>query len=223
MKPNKLVIFDLDGTLADTVASIAEGMNRAIESKGKERIPEDVIKTFVGSGAAVLARLSYEYRGLPADEESVAEGVGLFNRFYRDVALEAVPYPGVAELLSELKNEGVTLGVYSNKPDVFVRPIVDHLFGEGTFKIAQGQTDRPRKPDPTVLLEIIEEQGSDIGHTVYVGDSDVDVKTALNAGTHLSAVSWGYRSEELLIETGAKFVTNDPAELLRDIKSKLKL
>ncbi len=217
----KLCVFDLDGTLCDTVKSIAEGMNRVIEEKGCERIPDDIIKTFVGSGVGVLATLSYEYRGLPIDEESINEAIALFRTHYENVCLDVTPYNGVREILTELKSRGVLLGVYSNKPDRFVRIISCSVFGENTFAFTVGQTERPRKPDPTVLLELIESVGSSPENTVYVGDSDIDVLTALNAETELSAVSWGYRSEEILRETGASFVTTDPEALLMDIKKKL--
>lgn len=218
---NKTVVFDLDGTLADTAATIAEAMNRVIEEKGAERIPNDRIITFVGNGVGVLVEKAYAYRGIPCSLEDEAEAIVRFHEFYSENHTDAEAYPGMIKVVRSLYESGVTLGVYSNKPNRFVKPIVDKIFGENVFAFAVGQTERPRKPDSTVLLELIEAVGSTPECTVYVGDSEVDVKTALNANTMLSAVSWGYRSAETLKEAGAAFITDDADELLDDIKTKL--
>lgn len=220
---NKTVIFDLDGTLADTAPSLAEAMNAVIAEKGMERIPDEKIISFVGNGISVLVRKAYAYVGLPCDDATVAEGIERFRFYYAKNHTEAPIYPGVTELVKELKECGVVLGVLSNKPDRFVKPITDALFGEETFAFSVGQTDKPRKPDPTVLLELIASVDSTPESSVYVGDSDVDVRTAHNAGTHLCAVSWGFRSEEVLRAAGADFITDSAEALLNEIKKILKL
>ena len=220
---NKTVIFDLDGTLADTAPSLADAMNAVVVEKGKERIPDDKIISFVGNGVSVLVRKAYDYVGLSCNEAEEAEGIERFRFYYAKNHTEAPIYSGVAELVCELKKYGVILGVLSNKPDRFVKPITDTLFGEGTFAFSVGQTDKPRKPDPTVLLELIESVDSSPENCIYVGDSDVDVKTAHNAGVRLCAVSWGFRSEEVLRDAGADFVTDSAEALLNEIKKILKL
>ena len=220
---SKTVIFDLDGTLADTAPSLAEAMNAVIVEKGRERIPDDKIISFVGNGISVLVRKAYDYVGLSCNEAEEADGIERFRFYYAKNHTDAIVYPGVAELVDELKRLGVVLGVLSNKPDRFVKPITDALFGEGTFAFSVGQTDKPRKPDPTVLLELIGSVDSTPECCIYVGDSDVDVKTAHNAGVHLCAVSWGFRSEEVLREAGAEFITDSAEALLDEIKKILKI
>lgn len=220
---NKTVIFDLDGTLANTAPSLAEAMNAVIAEKGMDRIPDDKIISFVGNGVAVLVRKAYAYAGLPLDEDSEREGIERFRFYYAKNHTEAPLYPGVAGVVEELRKCGVILGVLSNKPDRFVKPITDALFGENVFAFSVGQTDRPRKPDPTVLLELISSVGSSPENCVYVGDSDVDVATAHNAGVHLCAVSWGFRSADVLGEAGADFITDSSDMLLCEIKRLLNL
>ena len=220
---NKTVIFDLDGTLANTAPSLADAMNAVVTEKGKERIPDDKIISFVGNGIAVLVRKAYAYAGLPCDETAVAEGIERFRFYYAKNHTEAPSYPGVDELLKKLKEHGVVLGVLSNKPDRFVKPITDTLFGDGTFAFSVGQTDKPRKPDPTVLLELVALADSTPANCIYVGDSDVDVVTAHNAGVHMCAVSWGFRSEDVLKAAGAEFITDSAEELLEQIKKILNL
>ena len=114
---NKTVIFDLDGTLADTAPSLAEAMNAVIAENGMERIPDEKIISFVGNGISVLVRKAYAYVGLPCDDATVAEGIERFRFYYAKNHTEAPIYPGVTELVKELKECGVVLGVLSNKPD----------------------------------------------------------------------------------------------------------
>lgn len=220
---NKTVVFDLDGTLAYTAPSLAEAMNEVIVEKGRNKIPEDKIISFVGNGIAVLVKSSYEYSGLSCDDDSIADGIDRFRYYYAKNHTEATIYPGVDTVVEELKKCGVVLGVFSNKPDRFVKPISDTLFGEDVFAFSVGQTDKPRKPDPSVLLELIASADSTPDNCVYVGDSEVDVKTAHNAGTHLCAVSWGFRSVEVLRAAGADFITDSSDELLNEIKKILNL
>jgi len=171
----------------------------------------------------LLVRRAYAYVGIPCDDEDEAKGIERFRFHYAKNHTDAPPYPGVEKVIEELKKCGVVLGVLSNKPDRFVKPITDTLFGDDAFAFSVGQTEKPRKPDPTVLLELIASVDSSPESCVYVGDSDVDVRTAHNAGTHLCAVSWGFRSAEILKEAGAEFITDSADELLCQIKKILKI
>lgn len=208
----KLLILDLDGTLADTIESIREGVNIAMNKYGYPERSYDEIRRAIGNGARELIRLS-----LP--EGSDADLVDRVFRDYHAAYGETYThctecYEGIPESLLALKERGYTLAVLSNKQDVYVKELVKILLPEGLISSAAGQTDLPKKPDPTVPLMIASSLGFAPSETAFIGDSEVDVLTGKNAGMLTVGCSWGYRDRPVLVESNADFVLDRPSELV---------
>lgn len=211
-----LVIFDLDGTLVDSIYDLADCANLALR---KMSLPENTLQeyySFVGNGMESLIRNSMKSQG--QNEELYKEVRAEFDRLY---ALhcndKTVAYEGVAELLRKLAESNVATAVLTNKAHEFVEGILGKCFPEHKFLIAWGNREgMKRKPEPDSLLQLIAEAGREPKECVYVGDSEVDVRTAYNAGVDLVCVKWGFRSEEQLVASGAEVIT-DSAEELYDI------
>ena len=215
----KIAVFDLDGTLAHTAPTLAAGMNIFLRESGREEIPYELMEAFLGNGARVLLNNVYEYLGLPREKKDIDEALEGFFVSYGQTFLDAELYDGIEDTVRMLTDGGVSVGVLSNKPDRFVLPLVKKLFPDIPIAFAVGQTDRPRKPDPTVLLELIAKAGSDVEHCVYIGDSDVDIKTAKNARVTSCAVTWGYRPRDLLTELSPDLIADTPKELYDILKN----
>ena len=210
----KLLIFDLDGTLADTIESIREGVNLAMRKYGFPERSYEEVRRAIGNGARDLIR-----RSMPA--EALEDGA-LFERVFADyhafygktyVHCDTC-YDGIVEALCELKKRGYTIAVLSNKQDEYVRALVKNLIPEGVVSVAMGQTELPKKPDPTVPLLIAQGLGFAPAETAFIGDSEVDVQTGRNAGMVTVGCSWGYRERSLLVDGGAHAVLDAPRELL---------
>lgn len=210
----KLLILDLDGTLADTIESIREGVNIAMNKYGYPERNYDEVRRAIGNGARELIRLS-----MPEPGRSDAELVDRVFRDYHAAYGETYThctecYEGIPESLLTLKERGYTLAVLSNKQDVYVKELVKILLPEGLIASAAGQTDLPKKPDPTVPLMIASELGFAPSETAFIGDSEVDVLTGKNAGMLTVGCSWGYRDREVLVDSSADFVLDRPSELV---------
>ena len=211
----KAVIFDLDGTLADTIASITYCGNLALSRFGLPSFGEEDYKHFVGDGAAMLIRRAL----LAAGDERLEHFDEVYETyleiFAKDCMYQVKPYEGICALLEELKHLSVRIAVLSNKPDADSRRVVDELFGKGYFDFVQGQReDIPRKPDPAGVYRIMEAFVLPAGDFLYVGDSGVDMKTGRAAGIFTVGVLWGFRDREELVENGADAVISKPLELL---------
>lgn len=208
----KLLIFDLDGTIADTIWSIREGVNLALALHGYESRSYEQIRDAIGNGAYELIR-----RSLPTeageDRATVARVLADYDRLYGSTYSHIDGcYDGMMETLVSLKQKGYTLAVLSNKQDAYVRKIVELLFCDGFISVARGQTDDcPKKPDPTAALMIAEQLGVSAQDCAFIGDSEVDVMTAKNAKMTVVGCSWGYRSADLLRE--ADVIAESPCEL----------
>ena len=211
----KAVIFDLDGTLADTIASIAWCGNRAFARFGLPSFTEAEYKRFVGDGAAMLVRRALLAAGdgkLSRFDEVYQEYRDIFSR---DCMYQVKPYEGIVPLLSELKKRGIRIAVLSNKPDADSRHVVEELFGKGYFGHVQGQAEGiPRKPDPAGVYRIMEAFGMRAEDFLYVGDSCVDMRTGKAAGLFTVGVLWGFRDRAELEENHADAVIARPEELL---------
>ena len=211
----KAVIFDLDGTLADTIASIAWCGNRALARFGLPSFTEAEYKRFVGDGAAMLVRRALLAAGdgkLSRFDEVYQEYRDIFSR---DCMYQVKPYEGIVPLLSELKKRGIQIAVLSNKPDADSRHVVEELFGKGYFDHVQGQAEGiPRKPDPAGVYRIMEAFGMRAEDFLYVGDSCVDMRTGKAAGLFTVGVLWGFRDRAELEENHADAVIARPEELL---------
>ena len=211
----KAVIFDLDGTLADTIASITYCGNLALSRFGLSSFGEEDYKHFVGDGAAMLIRRALLAAGDERLEHFDEVYEAYLEIFAKDCMYQVKPYEGICALLEELKRLSVRIAVLSNKPDADSRRVVDELFGKEYFDFVQGQReDIPRKPDPAGVYRIMEAFGLPAGDFLYVGDSGVDMKTGRAAGIFTVGVLWGFRDREELVENGADAVISKPLELL---------
>lgn len=196
------VIFDLDGTLLDTLTDLTNSANATARKYGFEEHSREEICSFVGNGIRNLIR-----RILPGGEDNplIDEVEKSFREHYgRHCLDETEPYPGIMALLDYLKKEGCRTAIVSNKADFAVKKLKDVYFGE-LIEVAVGEREGvSRKPAPDAVWEALRELGTDCSRAVYVGDSDVDILTARNAGMDSILVSWGFRSREFLLEHGAQ-------------------
>lgn len=208
----KYVAFDLDGTVADTLADLAAAVNYALTKRGLAPYPVEAYRQFVGNGVDNLMMTVLKEHSTP---EAVVEMKADFTAYYTEHCLDYTDvYPGMADLLKHLEDRGVKTAVISNKPNQYVPRILHKLYPDHHFTPAWGQQpDIPRKPAPDALLKAIELCGVEREETLYVGDSNVDVIFAHNAGVKVCGVSWGFRGAEELREAGADFIVNDVDEL----------
>lgn len=211
----RLVIFDLDGTLLDTIGDLAASCNHTLEQFGHPTHPIAAYPMFVGNGIAKLVE-----RALPAEcrEAEYVERVRRsFVEYYRaHIADYSYPYDGVVNLLDELAERGVMMAVASNKFHEGTVALIDHFFGCERFVAVYGQREGvPIKPDPTVVEQIVAEAGVRREEVLYVGDSGVDMRTAVAADVRSVGVTWGFRSREELIETGAVHLVDRAEEILK--------
>jgi len=213
-KKFKAVLFDLDGTLLDTLQDIADSANAALRHLGFTGHPAEAYKYFVGGGIEELAE-----RALPQSErnaDTVAECLKLTRSEYqRRWAVHTRPYPGIREMLYELRNRNVPTAVLSNKPHEFTCRIVEEFFGDYVFVSVRGATENvPVKPDPTVALQIAGQMKIPPAQFVYVGDSGTDMQTAVAAGMYAVGALWGFRTKDELVRTGTDRLIESPCELV---------
>ena len=211
----RLVIFDLDGTLIDSLGDLADAMNAVLDEMRYPVHPMDSYRHFVGDGIAMLVR-----RALPSevvDDIEIPEVVAAMRKEYSGRWLATTrPFPEIPELLATLRSRQIYTAVLSNKPDHATQEIVGELFAENAFEVVQGALDDvPLKPDPTSTLEIISELGVSPQQTVFVGDTPIDMMNGTKAGTQTVGVTWGFRETHELVDAGADHVIHRPLELLR--------
>ncbi|MCD7936960.1 MAG: HAD family hydrolase [Tannerellaceae bacterium] len=209
----KLVIFDLDGTLLDTVADLAHSTNYALELCGFPVHPVSAYKQFVGNGINKLFE-----RALPEGmktEENVLKIRSYFVPYYNEHNMEAsAPYPGILSLLNTLREKGIQLAVASNKYQTATEALVNHYFSEFSFTAVLGQREGiPVKPDPSIVYEILQRAGVRKEDTLYVGDSGVDMQTAFRAGIISAGVTWGFRPRADLEENQAVYIVDTTEEI----------
>ena len=211
----KACIFDLDGTLTDTLDSLTYSVNETMKEMNLSGITREQCRMFVGNGSKVLLEKTLEASGDP-DRLRIEEAMEVYDRIFKvNCTYKVVPYEGIKELLDDLKNRGLKLAVLSNKPDREVKSVVSKIFGEGLFDIARGQLESvPRKPDPSAVFAIADELEVEKEEIMYIGDSEVDICTGCNADVKTVGVSWGFREKRILMEAGAKCIIDRPKELL---------
>ena len=208
------VIFDLDGTLADTLEDLADSMNRVLTMQGLPVHSYDAYRYFIGKGvknlvAETLPRekrseeyLSWYYDSVVAD-------------YRKNCLVKTRLYDGIADVISRLRGHGIKLAVFSNKPDDLTKRIVEALAGTQNFEMVLGaQAGMPVKPDPAGALLISAHLGIAPGSILYLGDTDIDMMTANNAGMFAVGALWGFRTKDELLESGARAVISHPLELL---------
>jgi phosphoglycolate phosphatase len=205
-------IFDLDGTLVDSIGDIANATNWALAQHGLDPHPEDAYRTFLGEGLQVLITKALG----PSHAHLIDQVMAAYRREYaRKLVEHTVPYPGIVVTLDELAKRRVPLAVLSNKPHEYTVPIVEAIFPDTTFVAVFGHRKHcERKPDPASALEIAQRFGVSPGSCLFVGDTPIDVHTAANAGMVSVGVSWGFRSPAELQRAGARHLVNSAQELL---------
>lgn len=210
------VIFDLDGTLSDSIISIAYCANRALEKYGLSPFVTDRYKYFVGDGAATLIHRCVENQ--ETDRSDLYEQVKAeYDRLFAvDCMYKVKPYPGIVELLQELKKRQIPIAVLSNKPHPNTLKVIHDLFGDDMFTIVQGQIPQiEKKPSPDGVLYIAEKLGIPAEQFLYVGDTNTDMQTGKNAGAFTVGVLWGFRDRKELEDNDADAIIETPMELLQ--------
>lgn len=208
----KAVIFDLDGTLLNSIGDLATAVNFALEKNGLSALPLETVKGYVGNGAGLLIeRSSKMKRGSPEFKKCYED----FLSYYKEhMAVLTKPYEGICEVLSRLKSREIKTGILSNKPDMAVKPLSEHYF-KNLIDFALGEKEgSPGKPDPAGVFEVMKELKSGKADTLYVGDSEVDILTGRNAGLKTLSCLWGFKTREFLIEKGAETLIEKPSEIL---------
>lgn len=213
MKHYRTVIFDLDGTLLNTIDDLANSLNHTLDKFGFPTRTRYEVQSFVGNGLRKLLERAIP-NGLqnPQFEEVFVQ----FKTHYTSHCKEiTVPYPGVMEVLNTLYEKQIPMAIVSNKNDAAVKELALDFFN-GLIPVAIGEREGiSKKPAPDTVLTALSELGADASTAVYVGDSDVDIQTAANSGMDCISVSWGFRGREFLEKEGASVIIDTPSELLK--------
>lgn len=208
----KAYIFDLDGTLLDTLLDLANAVNFAMRSKGYPERTLTEVRSFIGNGIRVLIK-----RAVPdgTSDGDYVEALEIFTKYYLEhIADYTKPYDGMIDVVKALQSRGCKVGVLSNKAHFAAQAVVKDFFGD-IFDIVVGKMDEfPTKPEPESLFYTMKELGVAPEECIYIGDSDVDVLTAHNAGLPCIGVTWGNRDKDVLAASGAEYIANTPEEIL---------
>ncbi len=207
----RAVLFDLDGTLTDTIDDISDAMNRSLRVHG---LPEWTVAEYcylVGDGAKVLAQRAVR------DRQDLALSVQKEYQAYYEThtRVKSKPYEGIPEMLRAMTENGFPLAVFSNKPDADTKNVVSHFFPDVAFQVVRGQVEGvPVKPDPMGALAVAQALGVRPDEVLYLGDTATDMRCAVNAGMHPVGVLWGFRKRDELEESGAEWIIAHPLEAL---------
>lgn len=209
----KAVLFDLDGTIADTLQDLAFGANYVLEQNGYDTHEIEKYKMFVGNGIPKLIE-----RILPEQERTDENLQRIKKQFVEYYGVhycdKTKPYEGVVDMLAQLKEKGIKIAVVTNKAQAMADAVVNKLFGESFCKVYGQREDVPTKPDPTLTHIAMKDLDVTPDECLFVGDSNVDMQTANNSGAKAVGVLWGFRGEEELKAAGAKAIISYPAQLL---------
>ncbi len=213
---NKVVIFDLDGTLTNTIKSIQFCANSALKEHGLQTFPAALYKYFVGNGVEELIRRALEAAG---DKELVnyQRVYDSYQNYFEEYSLyEVTVYDGIQELLEELKSAGIYLAVYTNKPHDKAVRVVDEIFGKGYFDLIVGaHSGKKNKPDPNGIYYIANTLDIDLSDVIYLGDTDTDMMTGKNAGVCTLGVLWGFREYDELKKYNPDGIISFPSQMLK--------
>ena len=207
----KLVVFDLDGTVLNTIGGLTHAVNEALAMNGLPGKTKEEVQAMVGNGTRKLIERSL---GADASAELIEKVYTDYQKFYaQNCSYDTFPYDGVKEMLVRLNEAGIKCAVVTNKPDAPAKTLINEHFGDLIVLTYGNVTNVPVKPDPTFVFKVMNELGVEAGDAVYIGDSDVDIRTGKNAGIDFLSVDWGFRTREFLIENGAGLIFSDPAQL----------
>lgn len=217
----KACIFDLDGTLTDTVESIARGVNLALEYFGYAPRPVQEYNYYAGDGIDMAWRRALAAAG-DAEGRHFQEGLYLCRKRFGENSLYRVkPYPQITETVEELKKRGIKTAVFSNKPHEAAVRVVEHVFGKGFLDVIQGQTPEvPKKPDPAGVFRIMEHFSAKPSECLYFGDTNTDMETGRRAGIFTVGVTWGFRPRSELEACHADRIIDSPPEIIDVYKEK---
>ncbi len=209
----KAVIFDLDGTLLDTLHDLADAVNVSLAFVGLPKRSVEEVRSFVGNGAKILLERSVGADNMHLHEKALAK----FQEYYvTHCEIKTQLYAGIKELLEQLKSRGIKTAIVSNKPDYAVKKLAKTYFAD-FIEIAIGENESAgirKKPAPDSLLAVMKTLKTTAAETLYVGDSEVDIQTAKNAGVEYISVSWGFKDKPFLKAHGAKIIVDTPREIL---------
>jgi phosphoglycolate phosphatase len=209
------VLFDLDGTLLDTLADIATSANRVLASFGFPQHPPDDYRDYIGEGMSIMYA-----RALPADVAGDADLIQRCAAQHREEYstgwnVQTRPFDGIPKLLAALADRGIRTAVLSNKPDRFTQLCIDEYFPPGCFEMVLGHRDEfPLKPDPASALHVAAAMNIAPGEVLFLGDTKVDMQTARNAEMYAVGAAWGYRSRDEMLAAGAQAIIDRPGQLI---------
>ena len=215
MMKYKAVIWDLDGTLLDTLEDLKNSVNHGLDEFNMPNITLEMTRRFVGNGVGRLIELAVPEG---TDKETEAKVLASFKAHYEEHSLDATkPYDGVVDVLKALKEKGYKMAIVSNKIENAVAELAEKFF-PGLIDVAIGETpDVPKKPAPDMIFKGLDKLGVTKEEAIFIGDSDVDVVTGINSGLDMLTVLWGFRDEDELIEAGAKVFVRKPEEILEKL------
>ncbi len=214
----KCCIFDLDGTILDTITTITYYVNKTLQNHGIGTVTEDECRYFAGNGARALITRALNSKGI-TDEERIERILLEYTAAYDEAPLHlTAAFDGIIELVGKLKERGLRLAVLSNKPDFAVKSVVAHFFGDSFDSVLGGRDGVPLKPDPTVPLQIAETLGISPCEVAWIGDTSTDMETGKNLGAGLNiGVLWGFRPRAELVGAGADVTVSSADALLAEI------
>lgn len=211
------VIFDLDGTLLNTLGDLRAATNHALEVRGLPPHSMEEIRQFIGNGIRLLI-----CRAMPegTPEAEIDAALDDFKAYYAaHIHDRTVPYDGIPQLLTALRKRGIKVAVLSNKIDSASQQLIEYFFPEKTDVVFGEHVGVPRKPDPTSCRMVMQQLGVQPEQVLYVGDSGTDMQTAKNAGLYAVGVTWGFRSKEVLLKYGADLLVHRPEQILQILDS----
>ncbi|MGI6179739.1 HAD family hydrolase [Butyricicoccus intestinisimiae] len=211
------VIFDLDGTLLNTLGDLRAATNHALEVRGLPPHSMEEIRQFIGNGIRLLI-----CRAMPegTPEAEIDAALDDFKAYYAaHIHDRTVPYDGIPQLLTALRKRGIKVAVLSNKIDSASQQLIEYFFPGKTDVVFGEHVGVPRKPDPTSCRMVMQQLGVQPEQVLYVGDSGTDMQTAKNAGLYAVGVTWGFRSKEVLLENGADVLVHRPEQILQILDS----
>ena len=216
---NRYIIFDMDGTLLDSLTDLQNTLNYCFRKEGFPERTYQEVRTFVGNGLRTLIERAVP-QGTP--DEKTDEILEIFKPHYMEHCMDyTAPYAGIMDMLAKLKDAGYKMAIVSNKADAALKHLSEHFFGEFIDVAVGERAGMNKKPAPDLVYLAMEEIGATKDNTVYIGDSEVDYQTAMNSGLKCISVLWGFRDRDLLEGYGADCFASSPQDVVKMLEGKL--